>query len=110
MITATCKLNVTAEGTTVQGNKTVSITPAGSAFAQSVESIGTTATPLPTAGLSDLRYVYLANPSTTATCTVTMAAIVLRPGDAAVFPPGSGNVTLQASAASTDIHAVIAES
>lgn len=107
-ITVTGRLQVSKNGTTAQGSKSFNLDLAGSHFAANVQSVGTAAEALSLADLANLRYAYLYNAST-ATVTVTMAAALLVPGDVMVFHPSTSAVTLQATAASTDVETAITE-
>ena len=102
------RLQVAKNGTTASGYKSVNLDLAGSHYVANVQSVGTSAEVLALQDLANLRYAYLYNAST-ATCTVTMAAAVLVPGDVMVFHPSTSAVTLQATTASTNIETVITE-
>jgi len=103
------KLQIVANGTTAKGDKSVTLSLSGTEFMADVQSVGTTTEVLSFGDLADIRYAYLHNPSDTATVTVTMAAQLLKPGDVAVFCPSTTAVTLQSTAASTDVHKVLTE-
>ena len=108
-ISVIARLQIASEGTTAQGWKNLTLDLSGSQFMADVQSVSTVTEVVSFGDLSDLRYAWLYNPSSTASVTVSAAATVLRPGDVMVFPPSSTAVTLQATAASTDVHKVLTE-
>jgi hypothetical protein len=92
-------LQITADGATARGSKSVSITQSGTNWRQNVQEVSTGTETMETGDLSDIRYCYIQNPAAGATLTVTMAAAVLKPGDVMVFAPSTNLVTLQATGA-----------
>lgn len=82
--------------------RALTITPTGQKHFAATQEVGTAAETLALADCATLRYVGLVNPSDSgATVTVTMASIVLRPGDPAVFPPGTSLVTMISTGTAT---------
>lgn len=101
---------VDAGGAKLTGRQ-FSFTPTGTKCFGGVQSVGTAAATMAIGSCATLSYVALVNPSTnTATITATCAPIVLKPGYVAVFPPSSALITLQSTAAATDISAAGNES
>lgn len=98
-IQAQAGLQVSGDGVTVRGSKSVNITQAGTAFIQEVQEISTGTEVMSFGDCSDIRYCYLHNPATAATVTVSLAPVVLKPGDVMLVPPSSTTVTLQATGA-----------
>jgi len=86
----------TSDGLTkAQAGRSFSLTPTGTKHFASVQDVGTVAETLAIADLATLRYACLVNPSDSgATVTATVAAMVLKPGDVAVFPPSTSLVTM----------------
>jgi hypothetical protein len=104
------KVGVSGTEGNVTAGRNFTLTPSGTKYLYNVQSVGTAAEALAVNDLGSLRYLGLVNPSTSgATVTVTMAAIVLKPGDSAAFPPASTAVTLQATGAAIDVVAAGSE-
>lgn len=84
-------------------NTNLSYAPTGQRFFVKTQVAGTAAAAMSLADLASMRYLELVNPSSnTATVTVTMAPIILKPGDIFIGPT-SAAPTLQATAAATEI-------
>lgn len=110
-ISVAAKLNIAKNGTSATGTKTATLSLAGTAYQSAPFTAGTTTAVLSVGELSDIRYAYFHNPSEsqTQTVTLTLASVLLRPGDVAVFPPGTALITAQATANSTILNNVITE-
>lgn len=97
-------LQITTPGGTRQVGSNLSITPAGTKTFCDMQTVGTAAATMAIGSCASLSYVSLLNlPANTATVTVSCAPMVLKPGYVAIFPPSTTLITLQATAAATDI-------
>lgn len=94
-------LKLSGEGVAPQLSRSVSVAQTGTAYFSDVATVGTAAATLSANGCTSLRFLAVHNPSDSGkTITLTMAAIVLKPGDPALFPPANITITAQATAAS----------
>jgi hypothetical protein len=107
-ITAQARLSVQRDGNSPIGNKSVTRDMTGTHCLSDVQSVSTAAEAVTLADLANVRYAYFYN-SSAGTVTVTTTAIVLKPGDMTLFPPANGNITLQATGATTDVDKVLTE-
>jgi hypothetical protein len=101
-VSVNAKLTVSNNVTngSVSAGRNVTPTVSGNRYLYNIQAVTTVAEAMAYNDLSSLRYVSLTNPTDSAkTVTVTTAAIVLQPGDSAVFPPADLGVTLQATGA-----------
>ena len=98
--------NSNTQGSAV-GGRSFAPTVAGGRKLCNTQSVQNTPEALVVNDMGSLRYLSLVNPSDSGkTLTVTCAAIVMQPGDSAIFPPASTAVTLQATASSIDVEVV----
>ena len=87
-----------------QVKRSTSLSLTGTNYVANRQVIGTAPETMAIGDCATLRYAAIINPADSgATITATCAAIVLKPGDPAVFPPGTSLVTLQSTGASTQI-------
>lgn len=94
-------LKLSGEGASPQLTRSVSVVQSGTGYFADVATVGTAAATLSANGCANLRFLAVHNPSDSGkTITLTMTAIVLKPGDPAYFPPANVTITAQATAAS----------
>lgn len=98
-ILVNCSAKVSTDDGAVPGlSRSISLTRTGLPYVCQGQTVTTTPEAMVVGDCANLRYAAVINPAASAqTLTITVAAILLKPGDIAVFPPSTTAVTLQAT-------------